>query len=316
MKRVLVLYYSQSGQLGDIVAATIAPLQQHPDIDVTVLPLQPRAAYPLPWPFWRFFNTFPETVYEQPDAIAPLPLAGDEDFDLVVLAYTVWFLSPSMPTTAFLQSAQAERLLRGKPVVTLIGCRNMWLMAQEKMKVHLQRLGAHLIDNAVLTDGSHSAATFISTPLWMLTGKRGPFLGGLIPAAGVPAEEIQAAARFGKAIAAQLPRRDAADTAPMLDGLAAVKINERLIASETIALRSFRIWGGLLRRIGTPSSALRHAVLTFYVVFLVTLILTVVPVSAVIKRLIAPLSRARIQRQRQYFAAPSGEADHRREQHA
>jgi hypothetical protein len=43
---------------------------------------------------------------------------------------------------------------------------------------------------------------------------------------------------------------------------------------------------------------------------LITLILTVVPISAVIKQLVAPLTRARIARQRAYFAAPSGESDH------
>jgi len=44
------------------------------------------------------------------------------------------------------------------------------------------------------------------------------------------------------------------------------------------------------------------------VVFLTTLILTVVPISAVIKRLVAPGMRARIARQRAYYAAPSGES--------
>jgi hypothetical protein len=192
----------------------------------------------------------------------------------------------------------------------------MWLMAQEKVKARLQQLGARLLDNIVLTDSAHSAATFISTPLWVLTGKRGPFCGGLIPAAGVAAGDIAAAARFGAAIAAQLPQRDAHDDRPMLSGLAAVKINDRLIASETIAQRSFRIWGGLLRRVGDRQSLLRRAVLVFYVIFLITLILTVVPISAVLKRITAPLSRERIQRQRSYFAAPSGEADHRQGQQA
>lgn len=316
MKRVLLVYYSQSGQLRDIVASVAGPLRADAGIELTVAELKPLTPYPFPWPFWRFFNTFPETVYEQADPIEALPLPADADFDLVILAYQVWFLSPSLPTTAFLQSAQAERLLRGKPVITLIGCRNMWLMAQEQVKGHLQRLGARLLDNIVLTDAAHSAATFISTPLWVLTGKRGPFLGGLVPAAGVPAAEIRAAERFGAAIAAQLPQRDSAADTPMLSGLGAVKINERMIASETIARRSFRIWGGLLRKLGPPASPLRRIVLVLYVAFLITLILTVIPVSAVLKRLTAPLSRARVQRQRSYFAAPSGEADHRREQHA
>jgi hypothetical protein len=45
------------------------------------------------------------------------------------------------------------------------------------------------------------------------------------------------------------------------------------------------------------------------VAFLTTMILTVAPVTAAIKRLSAPWTRERIARQRAYFAAPSGETD-------
>jgi hypothetical protein len=38
------------------------------------------------------------------------------------------------------------------------------------------------------------------------------------------------------------------------------------------------------------------------------MIVTVVPASALVKRLLAPWTRARIARQRAFFAAPSGEA--------
>jgi hypothetical protein len=255
----------------------------------------------------RFFNTFPETVYADLDPILPLDIPADSEFDLIILAYQVWFLSPSLPVQAFLQSEQARGLLAGKPVITVIGCRNMWLMAQERVKAALDALGAKLIDNVVLTDRTHVSATFISTPLWMLTGKRGPFLGGLVPAAGVPAAEIAATARFGQAIARQLPTRAPGDSTPMLRGLGAVVVNERLIASEKIALRSFRIWGGLLRGIGDQRSPLRKFVLVVYIAFLVTLILTVVPLSAIIKRLLTPFTKERVRLQRSYFAAPSGE---------
>jgi hypothetical protein len=96
----------------------------------------------------------------------------------------------------------------------------------------------------------------------------------------------------------------------MLAGLAAVAVSERLIASEVIARRSFRIWGGLLRRCGAPDARLRRIVLAFYILFLLTLILTVVPVSAVIKRIATPFTRTRVREQRAYFAAPSGESGH------
>lgn len=307
-KRVLIIYYSQSGQLTDVVRSIAEPMRQVDDIELVFECLKPTQAYPFPWPFLSFFDLFPETVYDDPRPIEPLSCQTDQPFDLVILAYQVWFLSPAQPMTAFLQSPAAEQLLRGTAVTTVIACRNMWLMAQEKVKQHLTRLGARLIDNVALTDPAHSAATFVSTPLWVLTGKKGPFLNGLIPAAGISAEDISKAARFGQAIAQQLPNRATEDNSPMLQNLGSVSINERLIASETIALRSFRIWGGLLRALGKPGTLLRRIVLVAYVIFLITLILTVVPITAVIKRLLAPLMQKRIAAQRRYFSAPSGES--------
>jgi hypothetical protein len=309
MKRVLFVSYSQTGQLDAVAQSVAAPLRASPAVEVVFERLDPVAPYPFPWPFLQFFDTFPETVHARPRPLRPLRVGAEEPFDLIVLAYQVWFLSPSQPMTAFLQSPEAARLLRGRPVITLIACRNMWLMAQETVKQRLGALGAHLIDNVVLTDRAHSAATFISTPLWMLTGRRGPFLGGAVPAAGIDAADIAAAGRFGAAIEAGLPALDAAAPHALLKGLGAVKVNERLIASERIGHRSFRLWGRLLLSLGPPGSLLRRAVLCLYIVFLATMIVTVAPATALIKRFLALFQPERIARQRAYFAAPSGEAD-------
>lgn len=309
-KRVLVLSYSQSGQLNRVVDSVLGPLKNSNDIEVIFHLIEPVQAFPFPWPFLEFFNAFPDTVYEEPIALKPLPIAKTEEFDLIILAYQVWFLSPSLPISSFLNSTQAQRLFKNKPVITLIGCRNMWLMAQEKVKQKLAGLGANLIDNVVLTDSAHSALTFVSTPLWVLTGNKGPWLGGLIPAAGISEADIAAASRFGKALAEKLPTM----TTPaqsMLNGLGAVKINERLIASEKIAHRSFRIWGKLLRSLGPADSPLRKGVLVLYIIFLILMILTVVPLSAIIKRVLAPLTTKQTAQQKSYYAAPSGEATYR-----
>ena len=53
---------------------------------------------------------------------------------------------------------------------------------------------------------------------------------------------------------------------------------------------------------------MRVAVIGLYFLFLLTLILTVVPLLAVIKKLLEPLTRAKIAAQHAYFAAPSGES--------
>lgn len=308
VKRVLAIGFSQTGQSTAVLESILGPLRASAAIKVTELELEPVEPFPFPWPFWRFFDTFPECVYEEPTPIREPDLAGDADFDLVIFSWQVWFLSPAMPAMAFLQHPKARRALAGKPIVSVIACRNMWLSAYEKFKRHIEYIGGHLVDNVVLTDRAHSAATFVSTPVWVLTGHRGPFLGGLIPAAGVSREDIDAAARFGEAIAHQLPDRERGDYTPMLQGLGAVRVNERMIASDHIAHRSFRIWGALLRALGPPNTPLRRAVLAVYFLFLFILIITVVPISAVLKRLVAPFTRERTARQRRYYAAPSGES--------
>jgi hypothetical protein len=308
MKRVLVVYYSQTGQLGEIVQSLIAPLQADPtSFEVVVAQLKPLTPFRFPWTFWGFFNTFPECIFDDAEPNAPLALGDDAQFDLIILAYTVWFISPSLPTTAFLKSAQAARLLKDKPVITVIGCRNMWLVAQERVKTRLQNLGARLIDNVALTERTHGAKSVVTTPWWLLSGNKGPYWGGMFPRAGIWDSDIRDAARFGKAIAAKLPGRALDDNRPMLAGLGAVIIHPGLISTEQIVQRSFRLWGTLLRACGKPPALLRRIVLALYVLFLVAMLLTVVPVVFVLKTLLSPLTRKRIAKQRQYFAAPSGE---------
>jgi len=313
-KRVLVIGFSQTGQLTRIVESVTAPLLASEHIDVVFQPLTPQTAFPFPWPFVTFFNHFPDTVYEIPIELQPLDINTDEHFDLIILSYTVWFLSPSRPVSSFLNSEQARQLFNGKPVITLIGCRNMWLMAQEKVKTKLHNLGARLIDNIVLTDEADSFASLFATPLWMLTGDRGPFFGGMIPRAGISEEDIARSGRFGKAITKELESNTRGELKTMLHGLGAVKVDEKIIASEKIAHRSFKLWGKLLLSLGPQSSPLRKMMIFVYFAFLFIMLITVVPLNALIKRLLAPLTRKHIAGQKAYYAAPSGETNYEAEQ--
>lgn len=305
MRQVLVVHFSQTGQLDRLVQSVCAPLLEQEGIEVDFLALQPREPFPFPWPFLQFFRIFPETVLMQPQPLQPLAVEADKRYDLVILAYQVWFLSPSQPCTSFLASPEAARLLRGTPVVTLIGCRNMWLMAQEKVKARLQALGAKLVDNIALTDACGTAASFLATPLWLFTGRQKPYR--WVPRAGIDDSEIAAARRFGVAMAARLSGDERPVELPMLSGLGAVRVDEKLIASERVGHRSFMLWSRLLRALGPQQSRRRAAGLLVYVVFLICLIVTVVPISALLKKLLAPLFKARIQRDKAYYAGPSGE---------
>ncbi len=305
MRQVLVVHYSQTGQLDRLMQSVCAPLLQRADIHVDFLALQPAQPYPFPWPFLGFFRIFPETVLMRPQPLLPLAVDPAQRYDLVILAYQVWFLSPSQPMTSFLASPEAAQLLKGAPVVTLIGCRNMWLMAQEKLKQRLHELGARLVDNIALTDACGTAASFLATPLWLFTGRQKPY--SWVPRAGIDEAEIVAASRFGEAMAQRLTADALPIEQPMLRGLGAVRIDEKLIASEKVGNRSFQLWSRLLAALGPQQSRRRGAGLVLYIAFLLCLIVTVVPLSALLKKLMAPLFKARIAREKAYFAGPSGE---------
>jgi hypothetical protein len=309
MIRILVVHYSQTGQATRAAKSMMAPIEAHPDFEVVWHNIEPVAPYPFPWGFLTFFDTFPESVYLDAPALKPASFDPDARYDLIVLTYQVWFLSPSLPVAAFLKSP-AARVFNGKPVITLIACRNMWLTAQETVKRLLAERGARLIDNIALIDQGPAWATFITTPRWVLTGRSDGFW-GIFPPAGVNPADIAAADRFGRAIVEQRHLIQSVLNKPLLAGLGAVKVNPGYIASERLAHRSFRIWGKLLRAIGRPGNPARRAVLLVYIVFLVTLILTIVPLGIIIRALLRPLLRERMDQEVARLELPSGSGTER-----
>ena len=303
MKRVLVVYFSQSGQLARVVRRLVSPLASG-DVELVEEVLRPQAPYPFPWPLWRFLDAMPETVLLEPPLLAPFSVRAEERFDLIVLAYQVWFLAPAGPMTAFLKSETGRRLLAGRPVVTAIACRNMWLAAQETVKRLIREAGGQLRDNVVFTDRGGTLATLITTPRWLLTGRRDGFWG--LPPAGVGEEEIVNADRFGRALLDALRSGREREAAPMLSGLGAARVDPRLILSERAGQRAFSFWSRLIRLGGPPGSATRIPLLALFCGYLVAMIITVVPASLLLQRLMRPLLVRRLESQRAYFELPSG----------
>ncbi|PKM30578.1 MAG: dialkylrecorsinol condensing enzyme [Gammaproteobacteria bacterium HGW-Gammaproteobacteria-11] len=305
-KRVLVVHYSQTGQLERVARSVATPLLNDDAVQLDFLPLKPREAFPFPWPFLRFINTFPESAHQVPCALDLQIEHLQSQYDLVILAYQVWYLAPSIPVSSFLQSDLAARLLADTPVVTVIACRNMWLQAQEKVKAHLHRLGANLVGNIVLVDAAGSVASFFATPLWVLTGRKGPHWFGLVPPAGVSERDVEGAQRFGEALRQRLTSAEALDI-DVLKGLGAAPVNDKLILSEKIATRSFYLWGKLFLACGAPDSLMRKPLAALYTLFLLLMIVTVVPITAILKWLFSPLMKKRIAGQKAYYAGPSGD---------
>ena len=307
LKRVLVINFSQTGQLSDITERIISPLRAAGH-EVHLETLVPETPFPFPWPIVDFFDAFPECVQLDAPPLRPLSIAADTPFDLVILTYQVWYLSPALPMTAFLQSAEGRQLICGKPVVTLVACRNMWLSAQETMKQLIANAGGHLVDHLVFTDQGHPLATFITTPRWVWTGKRDSFLG--LPPAGVSAEEVRQARRFGLALVDGLNNDLEKSGQPMLAGLRAATVNPRLAMSERAGRRAFGVWSRLVRLFGQRGQWRRRPALLLFVIYLIALIVTVVPISLLLQWLFSPLLKPRLERLKAELELPSGSQDH------
>ena len=173
--RAVVYLYSQTGQLREVADALTAPLVAR-GWDIRWVDVQPRVAFPFPWPIRRFFGVFPAAV--DPEALVELvePAGGfeTEPEELVILAYQVWYLAPSLPIRSLLKAH--PEAFQNRRVVSLIACRNMWYSAAIEVSELLRSAGARRVDVVAATDTRRQSTTFVTTLRWLLTGRREPFL--------------------------------------------------------------------------------------------------------------------------------------------
>jgi hypothetical protein len=268
MKKALVIYYSQTGQLKKIVDSVTVRLRE--EFELVFEELKPVPPYPFPWQGKEFFQAFPESVQEIPCALEPFQFNPDQDFDLVILAYQVWFLSPSIPFTAFLQSPAAGKVLKDKPVITLLGVRNMWIMAQERVRKHLQALGSKLVGNIVFVDPHSNLVSLVTIIRWLMKGeqKGKGLIARIFPQAGVPERAIWDAVKFGEVIQEAF-RSGALDT--LQDRLlekGAVRVKPVLMSLEQRGRILFGFWSKFVLKKGGYGNPAREGRLKLFKYYL------------------------------------------------
>jgi hypothetical protein len=304
MKKVLVIHYSQSGQLTEIVQSITGPLRESEQIEIIWEELQPANPYPFPWPFFKFLNVFPESVLMEAPEMKPFLFNPRDRFDLIILGYTVWYLAPSLPVTGFLKSQEAE-VMNNVPIITVVNCRDKWLMAQEKVKEHIEKSGGKLIDNIVLVHQGNALVTLVTTLRWLWAGKKKAFW-NIFPSAGVNQKEIRDAERFGIAIRHALHTDKLTGGESLLKGLGAVKVDPSIIQQERAAHRHFLIWGKILSTLGKQDERLRFSALILFMLFLGCLVLISLPLTVIFQFIINPIRKNSLQKEVEFYEKPSG----------
>ncbi len=303
MKNVLVVYYTQSGQLLEIAQNVVQDLEKSSEISIDYHKVKPVNDYNFPWKKDNFFDAFPESFLQIP---CDLEEANSEvlskKYDLVILAYQIWYLTPSIPINSFLKSDEAKVILKNTPVVTVIGCRNMWIQAQEKMKVLLNNVQAKLVGNIVLIDRHINHVSVITIEKWMFSGKKESYL-GMFPKPGVSQKDINEATKFGKPILDGLLQNNYQNLQDNLLKIGAVYINPFLVLVDKRANVLFRKWANLIIKKGKPGEKKRLKWIGYFNKYLKFAIWFIAPIVFIVFLLTYLPFLGKIKKDQKYYAS-------------
>jgi hypothetical protein len=300
MKKILVIYFTQSGQQREILNSFVSPfIQSESEYEIHFEELKPVENFPFPWSGYAFFNAFPETFTQQPYTLKPLSEKAFGEFDLIVIGYQPWFLTPSRPISSFLQSDDAKRILKGKPVVTALGCRNMWLGAQEKVKRRLRETEAHLVGHIALVDRSGNLTSLITILRWMFTGRRNPFW--FFPSAGVSREDVKYASVFGGLVKEALEKNNFSAVQKSLNEKGAIFIKPSLVLLENRGQKAFSIWARFVAAGGPLHSTGRKARVYVFMYLLPTAIFILTPLLWILSNVLLLVKRRYLMEEVEYY---------------
>ncbi len=281
MKEVLIIYYSQSGQLFNILKNISTDLAGA-NITISYYEIVPKKPFDFPWKQEKFYDAFPESFLQLPVELhPPSPEILAKKYDLVILGYQVWFLTPSIPINSFLKSEYAKKLLKNTPVITVLACRNMWIQAQEKMKRLLMAAQAKLVGHIALVDRHINHISVITISHWMFSGRKDRYL-GFFPKPGVSATDIENAKRFGLPIREALQNEGFTGLQQNLIALKAVIVDPYLVLTDERGNAIFAKWANLIIKKGGPGNPKRLKWIAMFKYYLLFAIWVIAPIVFVV----------------------------------
>ena len=298
MKKILILYFTQSGQLLTILRSLVQPLAKA-GYTIHFEEIRPAENFPFPWSSYQFFNAFPETFSQKPQPLKEISARAYEQYDLIILGYQPWFLTPSRPISSFLQSEEGKKILSNKPVVTLLGCRNMWLGAQEKVKHRLQVANAQLVGHVALIDRSGNLTSLITILRWMFTGNRKPFW--FFPAAGVSEQDVTHSEKYGTLINQALEKGDFETLQSKLNEAGAIDIKPNLVLLERRGQKAFSVWSKFIASGGAVYSTGRKIRVYIFMYLLPTAIFFLSPLLWIFSRILLTINRKQLIQDVEYY---------------
>lgn len=295
MKNVLVVSYSQTGQLDQILDNFLVELK---DAKVERKKIELVKPFPFPWDTETFFDIMPETVLEEPIEIHPLSFERDS-YDLIIIGYQPWFLSPSMPTTALFHRPEFTNLIKGTAVMTVIGARNMWINSQISLVKKIEDLGGTMVANVPYIDKVQNHVSALTILHWLGKGKK-TRRWGFFPLPGVSDKDIQEAGNYAVPVNEALKKDSFLGLQENILALGGISIESSIMLIESRAIKLFHVWANLIKSKGTTPEKRRKWVGRFHA-YLVIALFVISPPIVIIHYLLSPLLLFKIRRNRKKY---------------
>ncbi len=295
-KKILAITYSQSGQLFDIIERFIVPFEKH---EIDYLKFEPEKAFDFPWKTSSFFNVMPESVLEVKTKLKPLHFKYD-CYDLIIIGYQPWYLSPSIPISSLMQEPEFKKLLNNTPVITIIGARNMWLMSQGSMKNYISNAGGNLVANLPLIDKHNNFISALTILYWMLTGKKDRML-NIFPSPGVSRMDIESAREYGEIAHNALIKDSFENIQEKFIVQGGIKIKTDLLFIEPRAKKIFKVWARFIKNNGN-NRKLRKILIHIFKYYLIVALFVIAPVVLTIYTMfVFPITKNSINKKKRYY---------------
>jgi hypothetical protein len=295
MKYILVISYSQSGQLTDLLSNLVSTIKE----EIEYVSVQPKTKFSFPWISHEFFNAMPETVLEKEIELNAIEFKRDK-YDLIIFGYQPWFLSPSLPATAILKNEAFKKIMNNTRIVTVIGARNMWLNSQESVKQLIKDADGVLVGNIPFVDHNPNLLSAISILHWMLTGKKEKKY-GIFPLPGISDKDILEASLFGLIIQKSFDNNEFDHIQEQVILSNRVNINTNILFIESRAKKLFSIWARQIIKKGTTPLKRKAWVVLFKYYLLIALFIIAPIVLLVFNIFVRPFSYNRITKKKTYF---------------
>ena len=292
MKKIAVIYYSQSGRTKQVIQRLADNRGGLDDkVSFSFFQIESKKPFAFPWSFSSFFEVFPESVLKTP--IELIPLRGEDTYDLILFVYPVWYLSPALPVSSFLQSPEGKEFIKKTPIITIITCRDMWIQAQQEVKPAIETLGSKVAANVVLRDDYNSFQSLVTTLYWFLKGKnQKPF--GIFPSPMLKEHQLKKVDLIKTLICDKLQENKVEDLKKIFIEKKIVIIEDYKIFLETRVKKIFTLWAHFVQNSSSPQK--RKLRLRFFQLYLISAIVILMPLSLTLFSLLHPFMKEKLGR--------------------